>query len=471
MNRLFNLLWGMMIVFIMSPQLRGQDAVTNDQKVTFFKFDIKKDIAEPVWRITQDAFEEAETLGADYVIIHMNTYGGLLNSADSIRTRILNSQIPVWVFIDNNAASAGALISIACDSIYMRPGGSIGAATVVNQTGEAVPDKYQSFMRSTMRATAEAQGMEMVVHGQDTIMKWRRDPRIAEAMVDPSIYIPDLSDTGKVLTLTSTEAIKVGYCEGLADNIQDVIEKAGISNYEIKEYVPTTIDKIIHFLVSPIISGILIMVIIGGIYYELQSPGVGFPLGAAVFAALLYFAPLYLEGLAEHWEILIFIVGLILIVVEIFAIPGFGVAGISGIILAITGLTLSMVDNVVFDLDMGTAFEAVIKALFVVMVAMLGSLLFSYFMTRGLFGSRKLGFALDTVQQKESGYVGVDKVSQTKTIGKTGVALTTLRPAGKVEVDGEMYDAMSLVGYIDKGEYVTVTKDEAGQLYVIKRSD
>jgi len=461
-------LWGCLMLMVWYPPIWAQDTIKQSDLVTFYKFDIKKDIAEPVWRVTQDAFGEAEQLGVDYVIIHMNTYGGMLNSADSIRTRILNSDIPVWVFIDNNAASAGALISIACDSIYMRPGGSIGAATVVNQTGEAVPDKYQSFMRSTMRATAEAQGQEMAIVGGDTIMRWRRDPRIAEAMVDPSIFIENLSDTGKVLTLTSSEAMKVNYCEGLAENIQEVIEKAGISHYEIKEYVPTTIDKMIQFLVSPIISGILIMVIIGGIYYELQSPGVGFPLGAAVFAALLYFAPLYLEGLAEHWEILLFIIGLILIAVEIFAIPGFGVAGISGIILAITGLTLSMVDNIVFELDMGMAFVAVIKALFIVMVAMLASILFSYFMTKSLFGSRKLGFALDTTQQTGSGYVGVDKVSQSKTIGKTGVALTTLRPAGKVEVDGEMFDAMSLVGYIDKGEPVKVTKDEAGQLYVIK---
>jgi membrane-bound serine protease (ClpP class) len=117
-----------------------------------YLFEIKENIAPPAWRLTQRAFEDADEMDADLVLIHLNTYGGMLDAADSIRTKILNSDIPVWVFIDNNAASAGALISIACDSIYMRPGGSIGAATVVNQTGEVVPDKYQSFMRSTMRA-------------------------------------------------------------------------------------------------------------------------------------------------------------------------------------------------------------------------------------------------------------------------------------------------------------------------------
>ena len=126
---------------------------------------------------------------AQYILIHMNTYGGMVNIADSIRTKILNSSIPVMVFIDNQAISAGSLISIACDSIYIRPGGSIGAATVVNQTGEAVPDKYQSFMRSTMRATAEAHGKDTIIEGNDTIIRWHRDPKIAEAMVDPVLKV------------------------------------------------------------------------------------------------------------------------------------------------------------------------------------------------------------------------------------------------------------------------------------------
>ncbi|MCK4361462.1 MAG: S49 family peptidase, partial [Bacteroidales bacterium] len=134
----------------------GSDNSSSDDKKTFlvYKFDIKEEIAPPVLRKTQHAFKIARDTNADLILIHMNTYGGLLDAADSIRTIILQSKIPVYVFIDNNAASAGALISIACDSIYMRPGANIGAATVVSQTGEALPDKYQSYMRSMMRSTA-----------------------------------------------------------------------------------------------------------------------------------------------------------------------------------------------------------------------------------------------------------------------------------------------------------------------------
>ncbi len=466
-NKFLNIL--LFFSLIVSP--KTANATNNDsinKKILVYKFDIKKEISEPMWRVTQESFEEAEELKADYILIHMNTYGGMVTTADSIRTKILNSKIPTIVFIDNNAASAGALISIACDSIYMRPGASIGAATVVNQSGQAVPDKYQSFMRSTMRATAEAHGKDTVIQGTDTLISWHRDPQIAEAMVDPSVYVKEISDTGKVLTLTAEEAIKVGFCEGEAENITEVLKLAGISNYELREYKATTLDKIIHFLVNPIVSGLLIMLIMGGIYFELQSPGIGFPLGAAVLAAIIYFAPLYLEGLAENWEFLIFILGILLIIVEVFVIPGFGIAGISGVILVLTGLTLSMVDNIVFQLDIKLALEAVVKSFFTVLVAIFLSLLLSLYLSKQLFSSKRLKFALHSTQEKELGFVGVDAKTQKMNIGKTGIAVTLLRPAGKVEINGEMFDALSQVGYIEKGEKIKVVSDEAGQLFVVK---
>ena len=224
----------------------------------------------------------------------MNTYGGTVLDADSMRTKVLNSRIPVYVFIDNNAASAGALISIACDSIYMREGANMGAATVVNETGMAMPDKYQSYMRSIMRSTAEAQGKETVISGKDTVTKWRRDPKIAEAMVDPDIYIPGIIDTGKVLTMTPAEAMKYGFCEGVRKDVRDVIEKAGIKNYEIREYKTTGLDNIIGFLVNPIVSGILIMAIIGGIYFELQTPGLTLPNWVLQLPGQSFILPLFI---------------------------------------------------------------------------------------------------------------------------------------------------------------------------------
>ncbi len=441
-----------LIVFNFCHQFLFSQEKPVNKKTIVYKFDIKKQIAPPVWHTTQKAFQQAKDTNADLIIIHMNTYGGMLESADSIRTKILQSNIPVYCFIDNNAASAGALIAIACDSIYMRPGGSIGAATVVDQKGEVLPDKYQSYMRSLMRSTAETKG---------------RNPEIAQAMVDPDMYIPGISDSGKVLTFTTSEAIKYGFCEGQVNRINQILNQAGIKNYKVIKQELKPIDKIIGFLINPVISGLLIMIIIGGIYFELQSPGLGFPSIAAILAALLYFAPLYIEGLANHWEIVIFIVGIVLVAVEIFAIPGFGVAGISGIILIIAGLTLSLIGNVGFDFS-NVQFDRIIKSFFIVIIAIFLAIIASYFLTKKMFTTTTFGhLALDDVQKKENGYTSSDTVYQTM-IGKTGIARTVLRPAGKVEIDNEIFDATAISGYIMQGEKIKVIKYSTSQLIVRK---
>lgn len=430
----------------------GQNDSTG-KTTLIYKFDIKEEIAPPVVRTTQKAFKEAKEQGADIILIHMNTYGGLVDAADSIRTKILNSDIPVYVFIDNNAASAGALIAIACDSIYMAPVASIGAATVVDQTGKPVPDKYQSYMRSWMRSTAEANG---------------RDPDIAQAMVDPDIYIAGIVDTGKVLTLTSSEAIQYGFCEGKVENIADLLDGAQVTNYEIITHKKTGADRIIGFLINPLISGILIMIIVGGIYFELQSPGVGFPLVASVIAAMLYFAPLYVEGLADHWEIVIFVIGVILILVEVFAIPGFGVAGIAGITMVIAGLTLSLVGNVGLNFT-PVGIEAGATAFFIVIIAIFFALIGSFWISKKLFTTTIFGhLALEAEQLSEDGF-STSNTKYESMLGKKGVAWSVLRPAGKVIIEGDVYDATAIAGFIDKGDKIEVVKYETGQLFVTKR--
>ena len=445
---------------------QAQDSLPASKLI--YKINIKENIMPAAWRSVKVGFEEAQNLKADIILIHMNTYGGMVDVADSIRTKILNSKIPVWVFIDNQAASAGALISIACDSIYMRKGGSIGAATVVDQSGNVVPDKFQSFMRSTMRATAEAKGYDTLISGNDTILKWRRDPRIAEAMVDPSIYIEGIIDSGKVLTFTAEEAIKHGYCEGKAENVNEVMEQAGIKSYTIAEFRPSLLDRIIGFLTNPFVSGILIMIIIGGIYFELQTPGVGFPLAAAAIAAILYFAPLYLEGLVEHWEIIIFVVGVILLMVEIFAIPGFGVTGISGIVLMVAGLTLAMIDNEIFRDPVNFNLMTILKPFGIVVLAVFIGLIGGIALSRKLLTSPLFpNLALQSNLNKEEGFVGIDTKIKNM-VGAEGVAITTLRPSGKIQIENSWFDAVAEFGYIEKGSKVKVSKDESGQLYVVK---
>lgn len=424
-----------------------------NKEVKVFVFDVKEEIGPPVWRKMQKAFKQAEELNSDLILLHMNTYGGMVIHADSMRTKILHSDIPVYVFIDNNAASAGALIAISCDSIYMRSGANIGAATVVDQSGEVLPDKYQSYMRSTMRSTAEANG---------------RDPMIAQAMVDPSIYIEGIIDSGKVLTFTAKEAMQHGFCEGMAEDIDDVLKLVNIQDYKITRFEPTRLDNIIGWLISPAVSGILIMLIIGGIYFELQSPGIGFPSLAAIIAALLYFAPLYLEGLAANWEILVFFIGVILLGIEIFALPGFGVAGVSGIILMVSSLILSLIENVGFDFDPVSASRAT-EAVLIVFTALLIAIPLSVFLGYKFLNSSFFGrLALNTVQETSQGYSSVDVVAGNNLVGKTGLAFTVLRPSGKISIEGEIYDATALAGYIEKGETIKVIKFETAQAVVVK---
>ena len=240
--------------------------------------------------------------------------------------------------------------------------------------------------------------------------------------------------------------------------------------YELSTYTPTGMDKLIGFLINPVISGVLIMIIIGGIYFELQSPGIGFALGASIVAALLYFAPLYLEGMAENWELILFIVGVILIMVEIFAIPGFGVAGVAGIIAMITGLTLSLVDNVVFEDPefTGEGLGILLKSLSLVLVSVLLGIIFSLWATRKLLTSTAFGnLSLKSEQLTVDGFIGVE-TEQHGLIGEVGVAQTVLRPSGRVMIKDKLYDAMSEYGFIEKGEAIRVVRYETGQVYVVK---
>ncbi|MDR0393983.1 MAG: nodulation protein NfeD [Tannerella sp.] len=427
-----------------------------------YKIDIKKEIDKTSQIYLYKGLTEAQALGADAILLHLNTYGGLLESADSMRTAILYSPIPVYVFVDNNAASAGALISIACKKIYMRKGASIGAATVVIQTGEGMPDKYQSYMRSMMRATAEAHGKDTLIHGRDTTFEWIRDPKIAEAMVDNRISIPHLVDSGKTLTLTSEEALKWGFCDGIAESVDDVITKyMQYDTYKLKTYTPSWLDNLKGFLMNPILQSLLIMIIIGGIYFELQTPGVGFPSIAAITAAVLYFAPLYVEGLAANWEILVFVIGLLLIVFELFVIPGLGVAGIAGALLVITGLTLALVNNMNFDFEQVNGFE-IGRSILVVLVGVtvgFGAMLWVSSRIGAKGALRKLALVADLEEAVSSPVLSA-------LIGKEGKTATVLRPSGKVIIDGVYYDGVSESGFIEKGANVVVVRFGNAQVYV-----
>lgn len=444
---------GSFLLFLLQAGLTycsNADAVTDSNQKIVYQLDIKNEITPGQARNFAKGFAQALSEKADIILIHMNTYGGLLDAADSIRTRILNSPIPVIVFIDNNAASAGALIAIACNRIYMRKGSSIGAATVVNDQAEALPDKYQSYMRSMMRATAEAR---------------QRDPRIAEAMVDARISIPGVSDSGKVLTLTSSEAMDLGYCNGIASTVDEALLLDGCTNAQKTVFHPGVLDRLIGWLIHPAVSGVLILLMLGGLYYELQHPGIGLPLVVALCAALLYFAPLYLEGLAQNWEILVVAIGILLVAVEVFILPGFGIAGIAGIVLLLFGLTVTLIRNDGFYFS-GVSSYAFAAATATVLTGMASALLL--FLISGKFILESAYFRkmvlITTLNDPKDPTVENDFMP---TPGSTGIALTVLKPSGKINIGDHTLTAISETGYIEPGQIVEIVS--AGRSGIVVR--
>jgi membrane-bound serine protease (ClpP class) len=425
--------------------------VAQNEKKKVMVMEIKAEIDPRMSRYVKLALEHAQKTNADYIIIDMDTFGGALNDAKEIVDMLMDQKTPLWVFVNADAASAGALISIACDSIYMSPGATIGAATVVNETGEAAPDKYQSYMRSIMRSTAEENG---------------RDPRIAEGMVDENVVIDSMKQAGKVITFTTNEAIKNGYCEAKVESIEDILKRNHVTSYEIEKFELGVSEKIIAIFLNPFISGILILVIIGGIYFELQTPGIGFPLFAALTALVLYLVPYYLNGLAEYWEIIALFTGIILLIVEIFVLPGFGIAGIAGISLTLVSLILIMLNNDFFNFEF-VPLGDIIMATFATVGGLTGGVLLLFF--GGARLSRSKAFqriALNDTQEKSQGYT-VNTLSDTL-VGKNGTAYTVLRPGGKVIIDDQIYDAFTRGDYVERGESIEVIGNEGITLKVKK---
>lgn len=421
------------------------------QEQTVMVMEIKSEIDPRTNRYVELAIDHAKKINADIVIIEMDTYGGILTDAKEIVDRLMQYKKPVWVFINSDAASAGALISIACDSIYMSPGASIGAATVVTGTGEKAPDKYQSYMRAIMRATAEENG---------------RDPRIAEAMVDEDIAIDSVTEAGQIVTFSTTEAIKFGFCEAKVESIEEILKRNNIENYRLERFELKASDKVIAFFLNPFISGLLILIIIGGIYFELQTPGVGFPLLAAGVALILYLVPYYLNGLAENWEIIALFSGLALIAVEIFVLPGFGVAGIAGISLTVMSLILIMINNDAFNFDFVPANE-LLYAVAATFGGILGGIILLFVGGSRLHETRFFKrVALTDTQEREKGFT-VSAAAQSMK-DKTGIAHTVLRPGGKVMIEGQLYDAYTRGEYIEKGDAIVVLDDETTSLRVKK---
>lgn len=397
----------------------------------------------------RQGLNEARDRNSELIILKLNTFGGALDAADSIRTVLMRESIPTVAFVDVNAASAGALIALACDSVYMAPGSSMGSATVVNGAGEPMPEKYQSYMSTMMRATAEHHGKKE----QGDSLVWRRDPAIAASMVNPEVSV----------SLTSEQAVACGYADGVAPDIPAVLAALNKPDVEVVYYESSLGDDVLGFLTNAGVRAVLIMLILGGIYMEMHTPGLGFAAAVAFVAAILYFLPMLVAGGVPGWVLLAFILGVVLIALEIFVIPGFGVCGVCGIAAIIAALIGAMVNS---DSISGVDFAAVGNALIVVGAGTAMALAAILFLTsrHGPKWVRRHS-ELMTELSTADGFVGVD-MTPAKYIGQTATTVTQLRPAGKIAIGATVFDAVSTGPFIAQHRAVKVKRYENAQLYV-----
>lgn len=390
---------------------------------------------------------EAEKNDADAIIFRINTFGGRLDAATQIKDAIIGTKILTIAYINNRAISAGSLISLSCNKIVMVPGSSIGASTVVDQSGNKQSEKYQSYMRSEMRATAERNG---------------RRTDIAQGMVDERIVIPGIVDSTQLVTLTTDEALKYGIADVQVNNLKDVLKAFDLQGAEIVRINENWAEEVVKFLNNAIVSSILIMIGFFGLIAEIKTPGWGVPGTVGIIALALFFGSSYILELASIMDILLFVLGLILLALEIFVIPGFGIAGIAGIILIFASLFLSLTPSGPF-MDFDAISIAIIQLTGAIVAALVFILILAKFLPKSSTFNKLI---LADEERAEQGYVSYP--SEKELVGQEGIALTTLRPAGTAEFNGKRYDVVADWEYIEQGSMIIVLRVEGVKVVVKK---
>jgi membrane-bound serine protease (ClpP class) len=393
--------------------------------------------------------EEATQAKADAVVLEINTFGGRVDAAVLIRDALLRARVPTVAFVNKRAISAGALISLAAEKIVMADGGTIGAATPVQMGApgngaKPVDEKSVSYMRKEFRATAESRN---------------RPPLVAEAMVDPDVVIPDVIEKGKLLTLTTTEALKLKLADTRADSLDAVLEFLKLPGAEVRRPTVNWAEQLVRFFTHPVLSSVLMTIGILGIIVELRTPGFGVP-GAIGIASLgLFFWGHWLVRLAGWEEILLVTLGIVLLALEIFVIPGFGLAGALGIGALLAGLALSLVGA---GATSALVIWAVGRVALSLLLAIAVSLIFLRLLPRLPYGR---SLVLDTGLDARAGYASAPE-SDLKWVGKRGVAAAPLRPAGIALFEGERVDVVSQGEYIAADAPIEVVRVDGNRIVV-----
>lgn len=376
------------------------------------------------------AADEAVQNNADVLLLEMNTFGGRVDAAAEIRDHLLSVPLHTVAFVSKRAISAGALIALATNSIVMAPGATMGAAQP-----SPLDEKVLSYVRAEFASTAASQG---------------RNERIAEAMVDASVSIEGLVESGEILTLTAQQAMEHGFIDFVADSRQQALDFFGYDKATVVEQRMTWTEQVLRFLTEPVVAQILLTIGFLGLLAEITSPGWGIPGSLGIVSLVLFFGSRFVVGVLGFGVIALFIVGLILLLIELFIIPGFGIVGVLGIAAIGTSLFLSFPEPAV-------AFQALaITALATIILIVL---FLRRFQNAALWGGIVLkDNLLDSDDQPVA--------QHDEYLHKCGIAVTPLRPAGKVQIEDEILDAVSEGQFIKKGQQVQVIQAESMRLVV-----
>ena len=429
---------------------------------TVYRVPIQSTIDLGLPNYIQRSIEEAVNDSANAIIFDLNTFGGRVDGATQIKDEILNSPILTVAFINKRAISAGALISLSCDKIYMTSGATIGAATAVDMSGNKGSEKVISYMREEMASTAESNG---------------RNSEIARGMVDEdlyfeylfingdSVFVDDIEGRkeGKLISLTTNQAIKYSIADGKAETFQDVLEQINLENSKIIDFSINWVESMRRFLTDPTVSSLLMTLGFLGLLFEIQSPGWGIPGSIGILSLLLFFGSTIDTGLATGPELIIIGIGILLLLLEFFIIPGFGLLGISGLIVILGGLFMLLIPENPLTNDYNSASWAFA-------ISTIGSIL-SIFLIFRLLSKTKFWekLTLQTIQKSSEGYntsIGLESF-----VGKLGFATSDLRPSGWAEFESKKLFVVTEGEFVDRKEKVQILSVDGNRIVVRKTNN
>ncbi len=417
---------------------------------TVYHVDMKLEgmIDPGVSAFVERVIEDAEANGVDAIVFEIDTFGGRVDAATVIRDAILDSEALTIAFINKRAISAGALISLACDKIVMAQAATMGATTPVDGSGTKASDKVTSYMRAEMRATAERTG---------------RDAKIAEAMVDERVDIVGLSaEAGRPATLTTEQALNYEMADETAESLRDVLRIYDLGDADVTKIELNWAEHIVRLLTHPIVTSILLAVAMFGLIAEVRTPGWGLGGTLALVALAIFFGSHLVVKLAEWQELALFAVGLGLLVIEVIAIPGFGLVGLVGVGLMLGSVVVTqMGDFQLWSVDEIVVIVARLSA------SMIGAFVLSLVMLRSL--PRMAAFnrlILHAETRSSEGYVSSSRERDDELLGKEGVTVSELRPAGIALIDGRRVDVVTDGDFVDAQQSIKVVEARGNRVVV-----